>query len=187
MTPIKHECNPSPQSNIPSQASSGESDQIPLELKLFVTPHIISPFVYDSPPGSTFHASEMLGLPGCKNMLNELVGDLMRLPSEKQPPCYLASWEKGPTWFEMIMRLHFSGHSVDSLSDEKLGLTGEGEYDQHMVYRAVLGKLREFHGARTPENFKYLMDWLVRIELVRDFSLAKCFAAGAWLVKNHEV
>ena len=83
----------------------------------------------------------------------------------------MASWKvKAGTWFRCLMRLHFAGRPTENYTDFQLGLTtSEGNYGENKVYRAIFQKLRQYHGARTLEDYKNFMHNLARIDLLKDF------------------
>lgn len=94
---------------------------------------------------------------------------LAKLPASKDIPCKLKGFIKGATWFDALMLLLFSGQPVEDCSDEELGLNSPGELDQHIVYRAVIDKIRSLHGAREPASFQELLTWLIQTDFIEKF------------------
>ncbi|KEQ18151.1 hypothetical protein [Endozoicomonas numazuensis] len=90
-------------------------------------------------------------------------------PDSGLTPELLKNWNKGSTWFQSLMHLHFKGLPVEQFSDEQLGLTQPGGMDEITVYRGIIKKLKEHSGARTPEDYLAFMSWLATVNMLEEF------------------
>ncbi len=77
-------------------------------------------------------------------------------------------WPTGATWFDVLMRLNFSGHSVIEYSHDFLGLHDVNKKDPLLlsaVYSYVLDQLKECNGAGTLEDFQKWVDCIVQLDI----------------------
>ena len=71
---------------------------------------------------------------------------------------------KGTFWFYALMHWHYAGMPLHEASYEELQLTTTGDYGENRIYRAFIEQLKACNGAKEPEDYRNLMDWLIQLD-----------------------
>ncbi|MTI12194.1 hypothetical protein, partial [Sansalvadorimonas verongulae] len=78
--------------------------------------------------------------------------------------------EKGRSWFEIMLLLHFAGYPTERLTNAEIGLDDyRGGLGQNVVFCAVFDQLRACGGARSIDDCFQFLSWLACLDIPHSY------------------